>query len=233
MNDLPSTPPPGGAEPPGADSLDGSPPALGGDFAPPPGPTPGPPAGPPLGPPFGAPAGPFPPGAPPAPPGGFPAPAPPGGSSNGLAIGALVCGITGITTFWMCGLGAIPGVTAVILGAVALTTARRRDDRSGRGPAIGGVVTGAIAIVASIGFVVAIGLGSGTSTDTVPDSFTPSSPGEEYRGGIDTDPADGTCDQERFLQDPDCQGEIFTGELNSDPRDDVCDQERFMQDPDC
>jgi FtsH-binding integral membrane protein len=41
-------------------------------------------------------------------------------------------------------------LTAVILGAVALTTARRRDDRSGRGPAIGGVVTGAIAIVASI-----------------------------------------------------------------------------------
>lgn len=101
---------------------------------------------------------------------------------------------------------------------------------------MGGVVTGAIAIVASVGFVIAIGLGS--STDPVdgpggsPSTF-PSAVDDEYQGGINTDPADGTCDQDRFLQDPDCQGEIFTGGLNSDTPDGVCDQDRFMQDPDC
>ena len=147
-----------------------------------------------------------------------------------------MCGIVGITTFWLCGLGAIPGVTAVVLGGVALTTAKRRDDRQGRGMAIGGIVTGAIAVVASIGFVAAIGFSSdrGPNLDTSPRTGpSTSSAGTEYQGGLNTDPRDGTCDQERFLQDPDCEGEMFTGGLNSDTPDGTCDQDRFMQDPDC
>ena len=140
----------------------------------------------------------------------------------------------GITTFWLCGLGAIPGVTAVILGSVALTATRRSDDQQGRGLAIGGIATGAIAIVASIGFVVAVALGSDTNSDTFPVlGSTTTTPGEEYQGGINTDPSDGVCDQERFLQDPDCQGEIYTGGLNSDEADGVCDEDRYLQDPDC
>ena len=48
--------------------------------------------------------------------------------------------------------------------------------------------------------------------------------------GVNTDPSDGVCDQNRWLQDPDC-GDDET--INSDLADGVCDESRFYTDPDC
>ena len=56
---------------------------------------------------------------------------------NGLAIGALVCGITGF-------LVGITAPIAVILGIIALN---QRVDGSGRGMAIAGIVLGALVTI--------------------------------------------------------------------------------------
>lgn len=81
-----------------------------------------------------------------------PGPGQPSGS-NGLAIGALITGILSIPLLIVFGLGAVLGVVALVLGIVAL----RRTSRgaaSGRGMAIGGIVTGAISIVVGIFIVI-------------------------------------------------------------------------------
>lgn len=118
-------------------------------------------------------------------PGGFP---PPGGGfgpapvnqTNGLAIGALVCGILSIVAcLFPLGLVAVP------LGIVALKKARDLNG-SGRGMAIGGIITGILGIIAGIVVVVVLVF----AADSVDD--------------INSDPSDGVCDQDRFIQDPDC-----------------------------
>ena len=38
-----------------------------------------------------------------------------------MAIAAMVVGILSLVTFWLCGLGALLGLVAVVLGAVALS----------------------------------------------------------------------------------------------------------------
>ena len=121
-------------------------------------------------------------------------------------------------SFWICGLGGLLGVAAVVLGIVGLGTARQRADGGGRGLAIGGIVTGALAILASIAFVLVVFVLADSSSDL---------------SDINTDPSDGVCDQDRFLQDPDCSGTFDPGGLNSDPPDGFCDEDRFLQDPDC
>lgn len=63
----------------------------------------------------------------------------------------------------------------------------------------------------------------GTSTDTTPDTGA-------TEGGVNTDVADGVCDQSRWLQDPDCGDDSV---VNSDLADGVCDDSRFFTDPDC
>ena len=49
-------------------------------------------------------------------------------------------------------------------------------------------------------------------------------------GGVNTDVADGSCDQDRWLQDPDCGDDSV---VNSDLADGTCDDSRFYTDPDC
>jgi hypothetical protein len=49
-------------------------------------------------------------------------------------------------------------------------------------------------------------------------------------GGVNSDPSDGACDQDRWLEDPDC-GDNET--INSDLADGACDESRFYTDPDC
>lgn len=48
--------------------------------------------------------------------------------------------------------------------------------------------------------------------------------------GVNTDVADGVCDQDRWLQDPDCGDDSV---VNSDLADGTCDDSRFFTDPDC
>lgn len=75
---------------------------------------------------------------------------------KGLAIASLVLGILGlVTSFFL--FGGVLGLIAVILGIVALSKIKK-GEADGKGMAIGGLVTGAIAIL--IALVIAIAVGS-------------------------------------------------------------------------
>lgn len=68
-------------------------------------------------------------------------------STNGLAGTAMVLGVIGLSTSILF-IGGVVGGVGLILGIVALKTAKRTG--SGRSKALTGVVTSAIAIVVSI-----------------------------------------------------------------------------------
>lgn len=146
------------------------------------GPSPGPPSygsaplPPPPPPSYGAPAPAY--GAP----GGFPAQpygAPAASPTNGLAIAALVCGVLSLTCFPPLGL------VAIGLGVAALSRAKKMNG-SGRGLAIGGIVTGVLGTIATIAIVILLIVGASEADD------------------INSDPVDGVCDSDRFFEDPDC-----------------------------
>ncbi len=83
---------------------------------------------------------------------GYPAGSAPGRSlPQGLAVASLVLGIIGVLTSWIL-IGGLLGLVALILGFVALGKAKR-GEAGGRGMAIGGIVTGAIALLITIGIV--------------------------------------------------------------------------------
>jgi hypothetical protein len=162
-------------------------PAWGAPPQPPPQPQPQPPA-------WGAPPPPPPPGYGPAPYGqppagswGAPQAAPP---SNGLAIGALVLGIGSLLFAFIpfVGFASVPfAIGAVVLGVIGL--GKSRENGQGKGLAIGGLVTGAVALAVSVLYVLLFIV----IADDVEDD-----------GGINTDPSNGVCDSDRFFQDPDC-----------------------------
>jgi len=103
-------------------------------------------------------------------------------STNGLAIASLVLGI-----LWLYWIGSI---LALVFGYVAKGQIDRSAGRqTGRGLAIAGIVLGWIGVaMAIIAVVFAIALANG-STDL---------------DEINTDPSDGFCNEDRFLEDPDC-----------------------------
>lgn len=132
--------------------------------------------------------------APPPPPPGygsvFGMPPPPGASvaqTNGMATAALVLGIVGICLFWAVGLGALLGLLAVIFGGIGMSKAKSIPGEPLKGRAQAGLITGIIAIVAGVAFFVAV-------VAAVDDEFDQ----------INSDPSDGRCDPDRYLQDPDC-----------------------------
>ena len=147
----------------------------------------------------GSPAPPLPPGAPippvpPAPPGwgapppyGAPAPTfvrPEPAATNGVATAALVVGIVAIPMLVLCGLGAIAGLVAVVLGVLGLVRAGKLPDSPGKGMAIGGLIIGVVSLIAGVAIFAAFLAG--------------------WSSEVDTDPVDGYCDVSRYLQDPDC-----------------------------
>jgi hypothetical protein len=77
------------------------------------------------------------------------------------------------------------GVLAVIFGAVGMRKAGQLPGRLHHGRGLAGVLTGAAGIVLGIAFVVLVVV----AADEV---------------DINTDPVDGVCEEDRFLQDPDC-----------------------------
>lgn len=100
----------------------------------------------------------------------------------------------GLSSMVLCGL--FTGIPAIVLGlrarrhiAATATGAARRSD----GLAVAGIVTGAIGsvvttlVLVSIAFAVAF---LGQVADSVDD--------------VNSDPADGYCDNSRYWQDPDC-----------------------------
>lgn len=149
-------PPPGGGgygPPPGGGGYGPPPGGGGGGYGPPPG-------GGGYGPP---PAGGF---GPPAPPGGFGGPPGFGGqgpmpSASGLAIASLVCGIISIPGGCCCSFLSIPiAIAAVIMGIIGINKINSEPHLySGKGLAIGGIVTGGIAVIFGIVMLI-VGMGS-------------------------------------------------------------------------
>ena len=67
--------------------------------------------------------------------------------TNGKATASLVTGIASLVLSWCCGLGVV-GVVAIVLGVKARSEIRASGGREqGDGLALGGIVTGALAVV--------------------------------------------------------------------------------------
>jgi hypothetical protein len=93
-----------------------------------------------------------------APSGGPPVPfsTPPGhaanGTSNGIAVAALVCGIVSVVVGWipvLFAVGAVLALLAIIFGIVGLRRARTSGRRKGH--AIAGLVTGSVGVFVAVG----------------------------------------------------------------------------------
>jgi hypothetical protein len=103
-------------------------------------------------------------------------------TTNGLAIASMVLGIVWI--WW------IGSILALVFGYVAKGQIDRSAGRqTGRGMAIAGIVLGWIGVAALV-LVVVMAVALRDNVDDFDD--------------INTDPSDGFCNEERFLQDPDC-----------------------------
>lgn|GEM_PF-2695918 len=73
-------------------------------------------------------------------------------SIHGMAVASLVLGIIGLSTFCLCGIGALPALIALILGIVALSHAKKPDySREGSGMAVAGTICGGLSMVLAIG----------------------------------------------------------------------------------
>jgi hypothetical protein len=67
--------------------------------------------------------------------------------NKSLGVAAMILGIISVTVGWMC-FGPIPGIAAIVLGAVALSQIKKNPDRvSGKQFAWVGVVTGSLTVV--------------------------------------------------------------------------------------
>lgn len=108
----------------------------------------------------------------------------------GLAVTSMVCGIISLLTWCPCcfmmPLGAILGTTALALGAISLA-----KKRGGAGMATTGVVTGAIGLLVSLGFLGVLFFGASRTgpapTPPAPGSMTPPVPFSD--GGSDPNQA--------------------------------------------
>ena len=87
---------------------------------------------------------------PPAPPGyGAPQPAynvPAGPKNDGMSIAALVCGISGLVTVFLC-IGIVPALLGVVFGVIGKKKVEQSGGAlQGRGMALAGAICGAVAI---------------------------------------------------------------------------------------
>jgi Domain of unknown function (DUF4190) len=84
-------------------------------------------------------------------------PVPPGlpGQTNGMAITGMVCGILGIVLFWIPYVGVILGILGLVFGFLGRSRAAQLGG-VGQGMAVAGIVTGAIAVVAGVAWIIYI-----------------------------------------------------------------------------
>ena len=87
-------------------------------------------------------------------------------STNGLAVASLTVGLIGaVATVCFFAIGAISGLVATVLGAIALkqVNADPVPDGASRGMAIGGIVLGVLQLLGAIVVIVlfAVGVASG------------------------------------------------------------------------
>jgi len=64
----------------------------------------------------------------------------------------MVVGLVSIPALLACGIGGLSGILAIVLGIVGLGAANKLPDRRGKGLAVTGIVTGALAVLLAIGF---------------------------------------------------------------------------------
>jgi hypothetical protein len=100
-----------------------------------------------------------------------------------MATVALVLGIISLVCAYPL------GIVAVIIGFIALGKAKQMNG-AGRGMAIGGIVTGAIAFLVAIALLLIFVVFADDVSNDLDD--------------VNSDPSDGQCDPDRFIQDPDC-----------------------------
>ena len=76
-------------------------------------------------------------------------------ATDNMAIAALVCGILGITTFWLCLIGAVPSILGIVFGVIGKSRVDKSGGRlQGRGMALAGIICGSIGVVLAIGLIV-------------------------------------------------------------------------------
>jgi hypothetical protein len=74
--------------------------------------------------------------------------------SKNLATASMILGLISVTIGWLC-LGPIPGVAAIILGAIALSQIKKTPDRvGGKQMAWIGVLTGSLTLLIYAGLVI-------------------------------------------------------------------------------
>ena len=74
--------------------------------------------------------------------------------ANGLAVAGFVCGLIAAVLFWTVWGGVVLGILGVIFGALGLSKANQGAPN--KGLAMAGLILGAIAVVGSILFTIAI-----------------------------------------------------------------------------
>ena len=104
--------------------------------------------------------------------GGYPGYQPKPGS--GLAIASLVCGILGVLTGIFIFSGLSLGLAGIVLGIVALVKVKN-GTASGKGMAIGGIVTGALGMIVAVGVLILGLVGSGMLSDCAENAVQDSS----------------------------------------------------------
>lgn len=70
-----------------------------------------------------------------------------GPKNDGMSIAALVCGISGLATLVLCGIGIVPAILGVIFGIIGKKKVETSGGTlQGRGMALAGAICGAVAI---------------------------------------------------------------------------------------
>ncbi len=94
---------------------------------------------------------------PPQPPQPSQPPVPPGvpGQTNGLAVAGMVCGILGVVLFWFPYLSIILGILGLVFGFLGRTRAVQLGG-VGAGMATTAIITGAVAVVAGIIWIILV-----------------------------------------------------------------------------
>ena len=84
--------------------------------------------------------------------------APVGPRNDGISIAALVCGISGLATLVLCGIGIVPAILGLIFGIIGKKKVEESGGAlQGSGMALAGAICGAVAIglfVLYFGFVI-------------------------------------------------------------------------------